>query len=149
MNQVQAIAERTVRAPVERVRAAVEDYAGTRARMITGHYRDYDVREGGTGPGTVVHWTLQVTAKRSRDCLVAVTEPETGLLVESDRNSTLVSTWTVGGTDGAARVRVVTTWEGAHGVRGFFERTFAPPGLRRIHEELLGNLAAIVEKESE
>ena len=43
---------------------------------------------------------------------------------------------------GAATVRVRTTWDGASGIGGFFERTFAPKGLRRIHEELLGNLAA-------
>ena len=43
-------------------------------------------------------------------------------------------------------MRVVTTWDGASGIGGFFERRFAPAGLRRIHDELLANLAAEVEK---
>jgi hypothetical protein len=40
---------------------------------------------------------------------------------------------------------VSTTWQGATGVGGFFERTFAPKGLNRIHDELLAALAAQVE----
>ena len=41
-------------------------------------------------------------------------------------------------------VRVVTTWNGAGGIGGFFERTFAPKGLRRIHEGVLANLDGAV-----
>jgi hypothetical protein len=40
----------------------------------------------------------------------------------------------------AARLRLSTVWEGHGGLGGFFERTFAPRGLRRIHGELLDNL---------
>jgi hypothetical protein len=42
-------------------------------------------------------------------------------------------------------VTVKTSWEGAGGVAGFFEKTFAPLGLRRIQSELLGNLKKQVE----
>ncbi len=141
MNQVQALAERTFAAPVAVVRAAVADYTGVRSKILTGHYSEYEVRSGGTGPGTVVHWKLQATKKRVRDCLVEVTEPQPGTLVEADRNSTLITTWTVDGAGDTATVRLSTTWEGANGIGGFFERTFAPAGLRRIHDELLANLA--------
>ncbi|WP_026425849.1 SRPBCC family protein [Actinokineospora inagensis] len=144
MNQVQALAERTIAAPVDRVRAAVADYRGARARILTGHYSDYEVREGGTGGGTVVHWRLQATSKRVRDCLFDVTEPKPGTLVEADRNSTLVTTWTVDGNGTTSTVRIATTWEGANGIGGFFERLFAPAGLKRIHDELLANLAGEV-----
>ncbi|HVK24599.1 MAG TPA: SRPBCC family protein [Actinokineospora sp.] len=140
MNQVQAVAEQVINVPVAQVRAAVADYAGVRGKILTSHYRDYAVRSGGAGAGTVVHWTLQATEKRVRDCLVEVSEPQPDVLVESDRNSTLISTWTVQGSDGSSTVRVVTTWEGANGIGGFFERIFAPAGLRRIHGELLANL---------
>ena len=34
---------------------------------------------------------------------------------------------------GATTVRVRTTWNGAGGIGGFFERTFAPKGLRRVY----------------
>ena len=40
----------------------------------------------------------------------------------------------------AARLRLSPVWEGHGGLGGFFERTFAPRGLRRIHGELLDNL---------
>ncbi|MGQ0839326.1 SRPBCC family protein [Actinokineospora sp.] len=146
MNQVQTIAERTVNAPVDRVRAAVADYAGTRSKILTGHYSDYAVQSGGTGAGTVAHWKLRATKKRVRDCVVEVSEPQAGTLVEADRNSTLITTWTVDGAGETSTVRLATTWEGAGGIGGFFERTFAPAGLRRIHDELLANLAAEVER---
>jgi hypothetical protein len=110
--------------------------------MLTDHFSDYEVREGGHGAGTVVHWRLQATKKRVRDCLMDVSAPQPGTLVESDRNSSMVSTWTVGETGAGSTVRVVTTWQGAGGVGGFFERRFAPLGLRRIYDEMLGKLAA-------
>ncbi|GLZ38253.1 SRPBCC family protein [Actinokineospora sp. NBRC 105648] len=141
MNQVQALAERTIAAPVDRVRAAVADYQGVRSRILTPHFSEYEVRAGGTGAGTEVHWKLQATSKRVRDCLVAVTAPQPGTLVEADRNSTLITTWTVDGSGDTSTVRIATTWEGANGIGGFFERLFAPAGLKRIHDELLANLA--------
>jgi len=39
-----------------------------------------------------------------------------------------------------ATVTVKTTWQGAGGINGFFEKTFAPLGLRRIYDEVLANL---------
>ncbi|PPK64561.1 SRPBCC family protein [Actinokineospora auranticolor] len=141
MNQVQALAERTIAAPVDRVRAAVADYAGVRGRILTPHFSEYEVRSGGVGAGTVAHWRLQATSKRVRDCVVEVSEPRPGSLVEADRNSTLVTTWTVEGSDSVSTVRIATTWEGANGVGGFFERLFAPAGLKRIHDQVLANLA--------
>ena len=63
--------------------------------------------------------------------------------MEKDRNSTLVTTWTVTPSgEGQAKVVVVTTWSGAGGIGGFFERTFAPKGLNRIYDTVLANLAA-------
>ena len=80
-----------------------------------------------------------------RDCLLEVTEPAPGTLVESDQNSTMVTTWTVQAQgEGASSVHVQTTWQGAGGVAGFFEGTFAPLGLRRIHTATLDKLAATV-----
>jgi hypothetical protein len=35
---------------------------------------------------------------------------------------------------------VKTTWNGAGGVGGFFEKTFAPLGLKKIQSEVLANL---------
>lgn len=143
MGQVKASAERTIEAPAERVRELVADYAKVRPEILTEHYRDYAVVDGGVGAGTKVHWILQATSKRSRDVLATVTQPETGTLVEADENSSMVTTWTVRESGTGSLVRVETTWQGAGGIGGFFERTFAPGGLQRIYDGVLGKLAEV------
>lgn len=145
MAQVKATAERTIGAPVERVWQALSDYADVRPSMLTEHFSEYEVTSGGVGAGTTAHWKLAATSKRVRDCLVEVTEPAERQLRERDTNSSMVTTWTVrpSGKDNSA-VSVETTWNGAGGVGGFFERTFAPGGLRRVYDGMLANLDRVV-----
>jgi hypothetical protein len=145
MAQVTARTERTIEAPAERVRTALADYETVRPTILTEHYGDYRVEAGGVGPGTRVHWTLQATKKRVRDQLVEVSIPAEDRIVERDANSSMVTTWTITpeGTDRSV-VAVETTWNGASGIGGFFERTFAPKGLQRIHDGVLSNLVGAV-----
>lgn len=141
MGQVVATAERVVMAPVDRVRSALADYAGTRRRVLPEQFSDYRVEAGGQGAGTRVAWRFAATAKRVRDQLVEVRQPDADTLVETDTRSSMVTTWTLHPADaGLTTVRVRTTWNGAGGIGGFFERTFAPKGLRRVYEDLLGRL---------
>ncbi|MFJ8916178.1 SRPBCC family protein [Amycolatopsis sp. NPDC102389] len=144
MGKVTAIAERTIEAPADKVRALVADYAETRPKLLTEHYRDYEVTEGGVGAGTKARWKLQATSKRVRDVAATVTEPSEGTLVETDANSSMVTTWTVREVPEGSLVRIETTWDGAGGIGGFFEKTFAPGGLKRIYEGVLGKLAEVV-----
>jgi hypothetical protein len=145
MARVRAVAERTIGAPVDVVRQAVADYADIRPILLTEHFSEYLVQAGGIGAGTTVHWKLAATSKRVRDCLVEVTEPAEGQLVERDANSSMVTTWTVQPSGaGTSSVSVETTWDGATGIGGFFERTFAPGGLRRIYDGMLARLDASV-----
>ena len=148
MAQVESTTERIVTADPEDVFDAIADYEGTRAKLLPEQFSEYEVREGGDGEGTLVHWRLQATSRRVRDCLLEVTEPEdSGRLVEKDRNSSMVTTWTVTPAgEGRARVVVSSVWNGAGGVGGFFERLFAPKGLARIYDAVLARLAAEVEK---
>ncbi|GAA2459816.1 SRPBCC family protein [Actinomadura vinacea] len=146
MGQVTATTEKTVDAGVEQVFAALGDYSGTRSKLLTEHYSEYEVREGGQGEGTTVHWRLAATSKRVRDCLLSVTVPQENTLVERDANSSMVTTWTVSPAGAGSRVKVETTWKGAGGVGGFFERTFAPRGLQRIYDEQLAKLEAELAK---
>ncbi|MEU0083061.1 SRPBCC family protein [Streptomyces sp. NPDC006274] len=157
MAQVEATTERIVAADAETVFDAVADYENTRAKLLTEHFSEYEVREGGDGEGTLVHWKLQATSKRVRDCLLEVSEPTGdtshaggyggGRLVEKDRNSSMVTTWTVTPAgEGKCKVVVTTVWNGAGGIGGFFEKTFAPKGLGRIYDGVLANLAANMEK---
>jgi hypothetical protein len=144
MGKVTATAERTIDAPADKVRALVADYAETRPKLLTEHYRDYEVIEGGVGAGTKARWKLQATSKRVRDVLATVSEPQPGTLVETDANSSMVTTWTVGESGAGSVVRIETSWDGAGGIGGFFERTFAPGGLKRIYDGVLAKLAEIV-----
>lgn len=147
MAQVEATTERIIAAQPEDVFDALADYEGTRPKILSEHFSEYEVREGGDGEGTLVHWKLQATSKRIRDCLLEIGEPTDGELVEKDRNSSMVTTWRVTPAgEGKARVVVSSVWNGAGGIGGFFEKTFAPKGLGRIYDEVLGKLAAEVEK---
>ncbi|MER5396880.1 SRPBCC family protein [Streptomyces sp. NPDC002599] len=147
MAQVEATTERVIAADAEAVFDALADYDGTRRELLPEHFSEYEVREGGDGEGTLVHWKLQATSKRVRDCLLEVSEPTDGELVEKDRNSSMVTTWRVTPAgEGKSRVVVTSVWNGAGGIGGFFERTFAPKGLGRIYDAVLANLAARTEK---
>ncbi|AZK97417.1 MULTISPECIES: SRPBCC family protein [Streptomyces] len=147
MAQVEATTERIIAAKAEDVFDTLADYENSRGKLLTEHFSEYEVREGGDGEGTLVHWRLQATSKRVRDCLLEVTEPTDGQLVEKDRNSSMVTTWTVTPAgEGKSKAVVVTVWNGAGGIGGFFERTFAPKGLARIYDGVLARLAAEVEK---
>ena len=147
MSQVVVHAEKIISAPAEQVSLALADYETVRPRILPVQFSEYRVERGGHGAGTAVHWKFAATSKRVRDQLLDVTEPALGTLVETDRNSSMVTTWTVlpEGTGGAT-VKVRTTWDGAGGIGGFFERRFAPKGLGRVYVELLhrldGELAA-------
>jgi hypothetical protein len=145
MAQVTMTTQRAVEAPADRVYSALLDYSGTRAEILPSNFSEYEVRSGGHGAGTIVHWKLQATQKRVRDCLVEVSEPGERRLTETDHNSSMVTTYHVEpqGENGS-RVSVETTWNGAGGVGGFFEKTFAPAGLRRIYDDMLAKLDTAV-----
>jgi hypothetical protein len=148
MSQVRAVAAAHIHAPAKQVADALADYATVRPEILPAQYTDYAVRSGGVGAGTVVNWKLHATEKRVRDCAITVTSPEEGVLVETDGNSSMVTTYTVvGSDDGHASVVIETVWNGAGGIGGFFERTFAPKALVKIYDELLANLAARVQSE--
>ncbi|MEV7467137.1 SRPBCC family protein [Streptomyces kronopolitis] len=147
MGQVEATTQREIAADPESVFDALADYSGTRQKLLPEHFSEYEVREGGDGKGTLVHWKLQATSKRVRDCLLEVDEPTEGQLVEKDRNSSMVTTWVVTPAgEKRTKVTVTTTWTGAGGIGGFFEKAFAPKGLGRIYDALLDNLARETEK---
>ncbi|MEV5647718.1 SRPBCC family protein [Nocardia sp. NPDC052254] len=139
MGQVSASSSTIVTAEPQRVLDAIADYETVRPRILSAHYRDYKVLEGGKGAGTVAEWTLQATEKRSRNVHAVVTVSDS-MVTERDSNSTLVTTWTVSPSGEGSSVTVRTTWKGAGGVPGFFEGIFAPLGLKKIQAEVLENL---------
>lgn len=144
MAQVEAMARQEIEAEPVDVLDAVADYRETHPRLLTERFSDYEVREGGDGEGTVVFFRFHATTRRVRECLVDITEPGSNTVVETDRNSTFVTTWTVtpGPREGASQVTIRSAWQGAAGIGGFFERRFAPRTLSATYERILANLAA-------
>ncbi|WP_010542523.1 SRPBCC family protein [Dietzia alimentaria] len=148
MGRVTASNTIVIEAPVEAVSTAIADYAGVRPRIQPDQFSAYRLIQGGQGHGTVAAWHLQATKKRSRDVKATVTVDDSAAhwsLVEKDENSSMATTYTVREATGGSLVEMTTSWDGAGGIGGFFERTFAPGGLKRIQHELLSNLKADVE----
>lgn len=147
MAQVVVQTERLVAASPRRVHAFLVDYQHNRPRILPPEYfRDYRVEQGGDGSGTIISYQLRAGG-RERPYRMRVEEPaEGGLLIERDLESSLVTTWTLTPVEGGERtlVSLASTWEGAGGIGGFFERMFAPRALHRIYNEILEKLSAAV-----
>ena len=139
MGTVTASATRAVDAPPERVLEFLRDYRGGRARILTDNYSAYRVESGGNGQGTVIGYHF-AAGGRERDYRLAV-EEDGAALVERDQLSSFVSRWTVVAESAGSQVTLESSWQGAGGIGGVFERTFAPLGLRRIYGEMLEKLA--------
>ena len=139
MGQVSAASTILVNAEPAATLAAVADYQKVRPKILSPQYSDYQVLQGGQGAGTVAKWKLQATKSRVRDVQVNV-DVAGHSVIEKDANSSMIITWTVAPAGPGSGVTVKTTWTGAGGVKGFFEKTFAPLGLKRIQGEVLANL---------
>jgi len=137
--QVSASSSIQLAAAPEKVLEALADYETVRPRILSEQYRDYRVVSGGRGDGTVVHWILQATEKRQRD-VQATVSVSGSTITETDANSSLVTTWSVVPNGTGSTVVTLTQWNGAGGIGGFFEKTFAPIGLRKIQQQVLANL---------
>lgn len=149
MARVTATNTVTIAADVEKVTAAIADYTQVRPRILPEQFTAYRVLDGGQGQGTRAAWNLRATKKRNRDVEAVVSvagSPETHWeLVEEDANSSMTTTYVVRACTEGSLVEMTTSWDGAGGVGGFFERTFAPAGLKKIQHELLDNLRKDVE----
>ncbi len=145
MGQVSASSSIMVEAEPAAVLGAIADYRGVRPRILSSHYSSYRVLRGGQGRGTIATWRLQATKSRSRQVRAEV-DVAGHTVIEKDALSSLLTNWTVAPAGPGCSVTVKTSWNGAGGVRGFFEKTFAPLGLRKIQAEMLANLKAEVER---
>jgi hypothetical protein len=142
MARVTARASKVVDAPPERVLEFLRDYREARPKILTGNYTVYRVEQGGNGGGTVIGYHF-AAGGRERDYRLAVEEDAGGLL-ERDQLSSFENRWTVAPDGAGAQVTIESSWQGAGGIGGVFERTFAPLGLRRIYGEMLDKLGAAV-----
>lgn len=144
MGQVSAASTILIDATPETVLNAVADYRDVRPRILSPQYSEYRVVTGGQGRGTVAAWRLRATKSRSRNVEVSV-DVAGHTVIEKDAHSSLLTNWTVAPAGPGSSVTVKTTWSGAGGIKGFFEKTFAPIGLGKIQSEVLANLKKQVE----
>lgn len=135
-------AERTVDAPAGTVYGYIADMRGHHPHFLPPAFSDFRVESGGVGAGTTTRYTL-TAGGRTRQYQMKVAEPEPGrVLTESDTTSSAVTTFTVTPQDDASLVAISTTWKGAGGIGGFFERLFAPRVMRGIYADELERLDA-------
>jgi hypothetical protein len=112
-------------------------------RFLPPAFSDFEVESGGVGQGTIVRFKV-IAGGRTREYRMEVAEPEPGrVLTESDMNSSLVTTFTVTPENTASGVQICTTWNGAAGIGGFFERLFAPRVMRGIYADELERLVMV------
>lgn len=148
MARIRATAERIVDAEPGAVYAVLTDYSGGRRKMLPENYLDYSVVEADGDGAATLSYRLRAGG-RERGYRMRVT-PETGgrALVERDEGSSYTTRWTLTqlGPGAHTRVRVETEWESrAKGMAGFFERRFAPLGVRRIEQETLARLGQLAQ----
>lgn len=69
MGQVSAASTILINAEPTATLDALADYETVRPKILSPHYSEYQVLEGGKGRGTVAKWRLQATQSRVRESL--------------------------------------------------------------------------------
>jgi Polyketide cyclase / dehydrase and lipid transport len=142
MGTLHVSAERSVDAPPDTVYGYLANMREHHPHFLPPAYSDFQVESGGVGAGTITRFKLNAGG-RTREYRMEVAEPEPGrVLTESDTNSSLVTRFTVSPEGAASCVAISTTWEGAGGIGGFFERMFAPRVMRALYADELQRLDA-------
>lgn len=136
MAEVRARAEREMNIPPEAVYGHILEYR-ERANWLPPNYTEYTVDDTQGEP--LLRYRLQA-GRRERDYALRPSAGPGHTLEERDTGSSLVHRWTVSPRDGGTLVVLETTWQGAGGVGGIFERLFAPRAVTALHEETLARL---------
>ena len=148
MATIHVSADRVIDAPAGAVYGYISDHREHHPHFLPPAFSDFTVESGGVGAGTITRFKVNAGG-RTREYRMQVAEPEPGrILTESDTESSLVTTWTVDPEGDRSRVTISTTWQGAGGIGGFFERTFAPRVMRRIYADELERLNAYARTQS-
>jgi hypothetical protein len=142
MPQHRVAVERTIPAAPSSIYTIIRDYRNHHPKILPDAFRDFTIETGGIGAGTIFTAVLK-TGGRTRKFRMEVQEPQPGhRLQERDLNSSLVTTFFVqpAPSAGGSIVRIETTWTGAKGIQGLFERLFAPRVMRKLYEDELERL---------
>ena len=127
-------------APAKTVYDLLADYRVGHPSVLPRSFHDLVIEEGGQGAGTVIRFQTTFLG-RTESLRGLITEPEPGrLLVESYPAKEMVTRFVVDpATPETCTLTIETEWQ-PRGISGLFERWFAPPMLRRIFREEIGNI---------
>jgi hypothetical protein len=132
--------------PADRAYAVLADYRDGHPRVIPKPpFVDLIVEEGGVGAGTVIRFRMRMFGT-TRTMRATVTEPEPGrVLVETDPDGEVVTTFTVDPADDGRRARVAISTDLDVGgpVLGWLRRRMMTRFLRPVYERELAQLEAV------
>jgi hypothetical protein len=142
MAQVRVFREQLIKATPDVVYDCIADYTNHHGNILPKEFHDLRVESGpGRGAGTVISFKMTMMGS-TRGALCDITEPEPGrVLVETDRNTGLATTFTVDPAEGGSRVSFDTVWE-PKGVQGLVERLMAKRLLLPVYEREMAKLEA-------
>lgn len=149
MAQVTIRASAVIHAPPAAAYGVLSDYhEGHPGILPRPPFGELVVESGGTGAGTVFRVTTREGMKM-KTYRMTVTEPEPGrLLMESDTESDLVSTFRVEPVDGGDSRVTITTRYTRRGVQGWLESVLLPVLAGPIYRKEIENLERVARQRS-
>jgi hypothetical protein len=141
MAQIKMNAERLIDAPADVVYHCLADYVRHHNPngFLPAAFSDMVVEQGGVGEGTVIRFNVTL-AGQTRPHRARVTEPQPGrVLVESEDEGNLTTTFSVEPVGQKSRVRFDTVYE-KPGIVGWLERMLAPRMMRGLYADELAKL---------
>ncbi len=140
-----------ISAPSQRIYGLIADYQNGHPRILPKPYFvSLEVEEGGYGTGTIINFQMQLMG-RMQSFHSTITEPEPGhILVETDRNTGAVTTFTVDprANGQEAFVTIATTTNVPNGIIGKIQGWLTTQLLRPIYLKELGQLATVAKEQS-
>jgi hypothetical protein len=151
MTLIYISAARVINAPAADIYAVLSDYrVGHNAILPKPYFEEMIVEAGGRGAGTMIRVRMRIFGQEFR-YHQRVTEPEPGrLLVETDVDTGLSSSFTLEPLNGGSQTRVTVQSEFklSPGVKGWLERLVNPPITRHIFNQELRNLEDYLKTQS-
>jgi hypothetical protein len=139
-------AEAVIDAPAAQAYAVIADYRDGHPHILPRPpFVSLDVEGGGVGAGTVIRFQMRMLGK-TRTMRAAITEPEPGrVLVESDLEGDVVTTFTVDPVEDGrkARVTIATEMNVLGRPLGWLQRPLATRLLRPVYVRELARLEAV------
>lgn len=147
MGIVRAAESAVIDAQPEMIYNILADYRHGHPRILPQQYfKELEVLRGGQGAGTVIRSRVRAFGTEVTYQL-EVTEPEPGrVLVETDKDAGVVTTFTISPVDGGRRasLEIATEWTTHGGLRGYVERLTYPFVAGRMYRAELQQLATYV-----